>query len=90
MLWIGAGAGDKPVQVFNGASAARDHFELGVKALEIELADDRIVALLDQELPGARLELFFKQLKLALREAESIDVLGGVCVGKESWSVSAQ
>ena len=47
----------KPMQLFDRARAARDHLELGVEALEVELADDGVMALLDQELPRARLEL---------------------------------
>src|SRR5687767_7449590 len=61
--WIAAHLFDHPMQLRDGRRTARDHFELRPKALEIELTDDAVVALLDQELTGPGSQLLFDQLE---------------------------
>src|SRR5688572_30689410 len=69
------------MQLRNRARPARDHLELGVESLEIEFADDRVMALLDQEPPRARLELLLDELELALGESKALDVFGRAGAG---------
>ena len=61
-------------------STPGDHGELGLKALEIELAHDALMTLFHEEPPRAGLELLLNELELALGEAKACAVVLAVRV----------
>src|SRR5437879_11251834 len=76
---------DELTHELNRARASRDHGELGIEALQVELADDALMALADEEAPCAGLELRLDEVKLPFGEPKPRDeILGaGVGIGKE-------
>ena len=74
-------AGDEVTHEIDIGASSRDHGELGIKALEIELADDALMPLLDEEASRAGLELILEEPELPLGESEATAVVLEVGVG---------
>src|SRR5437588_3707563 len=81
MSRIGALLCHDPVQPKHFTGAARDHRELRLKSLQVELTHDARVSLLHEKAPRARLHLFLYELELPLREPESSDVVRRCGIG---------
>src|SRR5258708_28567806 len=69
------------MQSLDGACPARDHFEFADKPFEIELANHRVMTLLDQKHAGTGLKLFLDEFEFSLRESKPLHVLLTVCIG---------
>src|SRR2546429_496265 len=76
---------DELTHELDRARASGDHGELGIEALQVELADDALVALADEEATRAGLELRLDEVKLPFSEPEPRHVIlgAGVRIGKE-------
>lgn len=72
---------DELIDAGHGTGSPRDHCEFSVESLEVELADDTRMPLLDEKHASSRLKLLLDQLELALRKTETIDVVGRGRVG---------
>src|ERR1700733_3675538 len=70
--------GNEPVHALDGACSAGNDGELGVKTLEIKLADDAVMALLNEEHARAGLELLLDELELPFSQSETTDVVIGI------------
>src|ERR1700685_1743309 len=74
MLALGPAALDQPMHALDLAGAAGYDSQLCVETLQIELADDAVVSLLDQKHARTGLQSFFYEPELALAQTEA----GGV------------
>ena len=70
--------GNELVHDVERGAAAGDHRELGLKAIQIELADHALMALLHEEAPGAGFQFLLDKAEFPLRQAESPPVVFGV------------
>src|SRR5689334_15305214 len=70
-LWHATVLFDELIHQVDSAPAPGNHRQLSVEALEVELANETLMALAHEKAAGARLELFFHELELPLREPES-------------------
>ena len=63
------------------AGTAGNHRQLGVEALQIELADDAVMRLLHQEHARARFELLLDEPEFSFGESESFGVFSAIRIG---------
>src|ERR1700722_2201017 len=80
MRRVRAVVADQTMHALDLAGATRYHGELGIETLEIELADDAVMTLLDEEHARAGFELLAHELEFTLGKAKTTDVVLGIGV----------